>query len=166
MKKRNQIINNPKKEKPSYAKMYKEQIKKESELNSNKSHMSNNKIEHDNNHNNHNKNENQNNKEEKQEKQEIKHNGGGINFDKLSDWDNIVYPGDKEIKQIINNAENNNNQPQQQNNENNNLNIVDNNINNNNLKSTAKFGLNRMDFQNNNNIIHQIQEVEKLKQKI
>ena len=39
MKKKNPIINNKKKEKPSYAKMYKEQIKKESEINTNKSNI-------------------------------------------------------------------------------------------------------------------------------
>ena len=119
MKKRTQNINNnKKKEKPSYVKMYKEQIKKESEHNNvNKSHMSNNKNEH-----------NAENQVNKVEKQEIKHTGG-INFDNLSDWDNIVYPGDKEIKQIINEAQNNNNFQNMQNNENNN----DNNYNMNNL---------------------------------
>ena len=149
MKKRNQNINNnKKKEKPSYAKMYKEQIKKESEINSNKSNMANS-----------NKNEPINDKPQSNhiEKQEIKHNAG-INFDNLSDWDNIVYPEEKEIKQILNNNQNNNIQPVQQKNEN-----YNNNNNNNNLNS-GQLPLNRMDFQNdnntNNNIINQIQEEE------
>ena len=127
MKKKN---NNNKKEKPSYAKMFKEQIKKES-TNSNKSNIPQND-------------KNDNNKEnipEKNEKKEIKPKSG-INFDNLSDWDNIVYPGDKQIKEIINNVQENNIQP----------NIDNTNIqnNNNNYIRTGKFELNKNDFQNNN----------------
>jgi hypothetical protein len=99
MKKRNVNINNnnPKKEKPSYAKMFKEQMKKEAEANSNKSHISTNK--------NQSKVEN---KKAKEEKQEEKHNAG-INFENLSDWDNIVYPENNEIKNIISNNNEKNN---------------------------------------------------------
>ena len=111
MKRNKNINNNQKKEKSSYAKMFKEQIKKEAEMNSNKSHILNN-----------NKNtKNTENKNNKEEKQEIKHNTG-INFDKLSDWDNIVYPNDSEINQIKLNELNNNN------NINNNKNEIENNI--------------------------------------
>ena len=83
--------NNQKKEKPSYAKMFKEQMKKEAEMNSNKSHISNNK-----------NSSKIDNKNVKEEKKEVKHNVG-INFENLSDWDNIVYPGDNEIKQMLSN---------------------------------------------------------------
>ena len=134
MSKRNANINNninPKKEKPSYAKMFKEQMKKEHEMTSNKSHISNNK--------NASKIENNINKEEKKE---VKHNAG-INFDNLSDWDNIVYPADNEIKNMISQKEENNNNIQNGiiNNENN-ININNNIIQN--------------EFQNN--IINQIKE--------
>ena len=134
MSKRNANINNninPKKEKRSYAKMFKEQMKKEHEMTSNKSHISNNK--------NTSKIENNINKEEKKE---VKHNAG-INFDNLSDWDNIVYPADNEIKNMISKKEENNNNIQNGiiNNENN-ININNNIIQN--------------EFQNN--IINQIKE--------
>ena len=128
MKKKNM---NNKKEKPSYAKMFKEQIKKES-THPNKSNIAKND-------------KNENNKENiplKNEKQEVKPKAG-INFDNLSDWNNIVYPGEKEIKEIIKNAEENN--------------IQYNNDNNNNYEKAEKFELNKNDFQNNN-IINQIKE--------
>ena len=135
MRKRNvnpNQINNQKKEKPSYAKMFKEQMKKEAEMNSNKSHISNNK--------NSSKIDSKNIKEEKKE---VKHNVG-INFENLSDWDNIVYPGDNEIKQMLSNNKeinvinNINNE--------NNINIIN---NNNDLKNQNEF---------QNNIINQIKE--------
>ena len=132
MKKRNSNTNNnnQKKEKPSYAKMFKEQMKKEAELNSNKSHISKN--------NNHSKIDNNKTEEKKQEE---KHSVG-INFDNLSDWDNIVYPDNNEIKNIIaNNAINGNNNQNDINKEN--------NIDNNNIAQN--------EFQNNN-IINQIKE--------
>ena len=104
--------NNQKKEKPSYAKMFKEQMKKESEMNSNKSHISNNKNV-----------SNTGNKNIKDKSKEEKH--VGINFDNLNDWDNIVYPNDNEINHIIsNNKENNINL-------NNNININQNEFQNN-----------------------------------
>ena len=121
---------NQKKDKPSYAKMFKEQLKKEAELNSNKSQMS------------HNKNTSKiENKNKIEEKQEVKHNKG-INFDNLNDWDNIVYPEDNEIKNIIsNNVEN--------------ININQGNINNDNNFDINK-NINQNEFQNN--IINQIKE--------
>jgi hypothetical protein len=99
-------------------------MKKEHEMTSNKSHISNNK--------NTSKIENNINKEEKKE---VKHNTG-INFDNLSDWDNIVYPTDNEIKNMISQKEENNNNIQNGiiNNENNiniNNNIIQNEFQNN-----------------------------------
>ena len=54
--------------------MFKEQMKNEAEMNSNKSHISNSK--------------NLNNTKGKN----IGAKNAGINFDNLNDWDNIVYP--------------------------------------------------------------------------
>ena len=132
MRKRNvnpNQINNQKKEKPSYAKMFKEQMKKEAEMNSNKSHISNNK-----------NSSKMDSKNIKEEKKEVKHNVG-INFENLSDWDNIVYPGDNEIKQMLSN----NKEINVINNENN-INIIN---NNNDLENQNEF---------QNNIINQIKE--------
>ena len=44
--------------------------------------------------------------DKKEIKEETKQNKG-INFDNLSDWDNIVYPNDSKINQINLNNENN-----------------------------------------------------------
>ena len=131
MKKRNQKINNNKKEKPSYAKMFKEQIKKES----NKSNISN-------------KNEN-NNEDKPNEKQEINNLNVGINFDKLSDWDNIVYPDQKETKNIINKEK------EEDNNHINNQNISKNNENDN-INNYQQLGLNakNLEIYNDNNLIN------------
>ena len=129
------------KDKPSYAKMFKEQLKKEAELNSNKSQMS------------HNKNTSKiENKNKIEEKQEVKHNKG-INFDNLNDWDNIVYPDNdddsekaqlEQIQQNINNA----------NNVYNNLNTG---IKNNNALN--EFSVNTSEFTNKNEILNQYDNI-------
>ena len=140
-KNQNQNINNKKNDKASYVKMFKDQVKKESEISTIK--PNNNKKENNNK-------EKENNQErdinKEKEKNEIKHNIG-INFDNLSDWDNIVYPGDNEIKEIVNKNKNNNIQP------------IEQSINNN-YENLDRPALNKMDFNNNNNMINQIQEDE------
>ena len=150
MKKRNQnqnINNNKKKDKASYAKMFKDQVKKESEVNSNKPNIINNKKE--NNKEKENNQERDNNQEKV--KNEIKHNIG-INFDNLSDWDNIVYPGDNEIKEILNKDNNNNIQHSIQ--------PIEQDIkNSNNSQHLDRPALYKMDI-NNNNVINEIQEEE------